>query len=283
MKQIILMFFLFLISFNNFSQDKEKNHEISEFEKTIDKNQLENLIKYFNFDKTKLLISLNEKKYVLFSVDSLTLFKVRGNKIIKMNSKNSKIISEVNFNNLFKINPLNLNETNLNESIIKVSDGHEYKMVIYKSDKNLTLESYVPEIYIKNEYPYYQERKVFLENYNILNNLFEDENYLKIKEAKKVFIKFDSNTGQSKRIIKDKNILVGNEIFNINGVEFFSVAKAKNIVLRDYDDAIIIDSEFLKHYFTDELYFLLKENKNEIFIIESCRTSKNKFKATQVR
>ncbi|NBL65367.1 hypothetical protein GV828_09175 [Flavobacterium sp. NST-5] len=266
-----ILFLLFCCSV--FGQ-QSNNFEISRFEK--ENEQVEILRNQFNFKADDTLICLNNSKCVLIGKDSIVLYKVKSGKVeFKERILKEKIHSTMDITPIFSLNPSELNVDEMDGKKISISDGAEYVIDIYKKDKHLKLVSHSPETYIANKYPFYQERKEFLNYYKSLENLFIDERFLELQSAKEIYIKYDKNNNSSKTLINRKDIVDESEIFFINELMFYNIGKThKEIKLQNINPKLIVDYNYLNQYFTEELKKLLKENPKRIFLIEESSKAK---------
>ena len=281
--KIITSFFLVFFCTSVLAQYDVNSFVISKFEKENDNAKVINEL--FDLNQSDTLLSLNNYKFIKLNNKSVTLYKTKQNQIIFKKEYNRKELNKkLNFNFLFNLNPVELTINEVDGKKIEVNDGSEYSIKVFKKNKYLEFLNYAPDVYIENKYPFFEKRKFFLDCYISLDSLFFDDLFLKVQNAEEVFIKFEDTEYTSKKVLKNKNILDGKEIYYINEMVFSTINETtEKINSKMINQKIVIDYDFLNQYFPQELKKLLKENKKKIFMIEKCKKSKKKVIISQVK
>ena len=224
------------------------------------------------FDTTKFLVYKNKKVYqYILSLDNEIVLKKQLDRAVE----NQFFIV---LDSLKKINPLELNITKKENVEIEVQDGNNYELKLYTKDKAIAFHSYEPETYIKEKFPYYEQRIAFLKVYHFISGIFYDENYNKIKNSDVVYIYLDTT-----KDIKDNN-------YNV----YFSKTKSPNLtfISKRVNDEIrgksfiisqkpkIIDMTFFLKYGYKASYNALQNKK--LFIIEKQKSKEDEVKLNSV-
>jgi|APLak6261702949_1056265.scaffolds.fasta_scaffold07957_2 hypothetical protein len=276
-----LVLIVYLITIITYGQ----NFSISQYENIDSKKIGKRIRTLLKVNKNTLIVNLDGNKYITISNNKAVIFTVVSNRII-----NSKKIDNQGFLNcksiidtLSFINPKTLNlDTNDKGEKIEVQDGSEYKIELYKEDKILILYSYSPETFIEYKYPYFEKRKIFLENFSRLKSYFYDKTYERIKDLDTLFIYFKKN---KKTIYHAENSQRSNgyqenyyfnlKEFNNNFPEIYYMrwsndylcSLEKRKFLKKNKEKTV-DYNFLKKYGPCDLSDLINSGKKKVFIVE---------------
>lgn len=174
---ILKIGFIFLFSLNAYNQVKLKTdyeNELSIYEVEKNDTNINEIYKLLNLNKNYILIKISNREYLTINKKSIC-YKVENNKVIDSIILNKEVSDStfIYLNSLLKINPSHLlNEENEKGLRIIVQDGNEYKIDIFKNNKELNLYTYAPEIYIEKKIPYFEEKIKFTRAVNYFKNLF---------------------------------------------------------------------------------------------------------------
>ena len=177
MKKIILLFF---ISFSSFAQQSV----ISKYERSDVDYEGAHYAKLLNIDnKNNLIIKVESEKFIVYEDSAVYRFYIDWDKSInkKKLSASETLMCYKHLDSLKTINPYNLNVTRQTKTdspsgaeFIDVQDGFSYRLSLFKNDLTVNYETYSPEIYIEEKFPFYKEREKLLNAYNYFASLFKD-------------------------------------------------------------------------------------------------------------
>jgi hypothetical protein len=166
MKKILLI--IYLLPIFGLSQ----NYLISKYEKLDFDNKFDEYYKMFEIEsKDNLILKIDLHKYVVVNENE-------GFKISVIESENliinkQKLTSgELKYSNkmldsLKKINPFKFNVAKKEDGTeMIVSDCNEIQIEAYKGNCKMIFNSYCPQDYIKEKFPYFEERLLLLNTYN---------------------------------------------------------------------------------------------------------------------
>jgi hypothetical protein len=207
MKTIFYAFLLIVMQHLHSQENNISKYESFDYEYTgvdlIKKFQIENkeslLLKYTNED---YLVFDNEEVYKINYIQSENILVYK----IKLKDELKEICFQI-LNSLKKINPDNLNIIkNEAGTILTVQDGFDYSLDLFKSNAKITYETYAPEAYINNKYPYYEERETVLNAFINLKKVFYNEEIEEIEKLKTIYIVIDDKNDYNKIKIETKKL-----------------------------------------------------------------------------
>lgn len=177
MKKII---FLFLFSFSLFAQQPT----LSKYERADVNYEGQQYAKLLNIDnKNQLILKIRQQEFIVFKDSTVYRFYIDWDKSInkKKLSASETLLCLNHLETLKSINPYNLNVTKQVKTdsldaieYIDVQDGISYKLCLFKNNVTVSYETYSPEIYIEQKFPFYKEREKLSTVYKYFNSLFEE-------------------------------------------------------------------------------------------------------------
>ncbi len=182
MKKIILIFFLlsFYFSLGLFAQQSI----LSKYERADINYEGQQYAKLLNIDnKNQLILKLEQEEFIVYEDSAVYRFYIDWDKSLnkKKLSASETLMCYKHLDSLKTINPYNLNVTKQMKmdsldaiEYTDVQDGISYKLCLFRNDVTVKYETYSPEIYIEQKFPFYKEREKLLNAYKYFNSLFEE-------------------------------------------------------------------------------------------------------------
>jgi hypothetical protein len=242
MKKILLI--IYLLPIFGLSQ----NYLISKYEKLDFDNKFDEYYKMFEIEsKDNLILKIDLHKYVVVNENE-------GFKISVIESENliinkQKLTSgELKYSNkmldsLKKINPFKFNVAKKEDGTeMIVSDCNEIQIEAYKGNCKMIFNSYCPQDYIKEKFPYFEERLLLLNTYNYFHSLFYDKDLEKIKNADTIYLDFNL-----RNVVLDKLQFEKTSSKNLNHFKFKFSDKSKlifNSLIKDESDFEVDKKDF---------------------------------------
>lgn len=272
MKRFFILFSLFTLS-SIFSQ----SFTISEFEKCDTNNKSQKLVQDIQGqDRNVTILKLNDYNYLSFGDDVYKYNVVESENLIlhkeKLLPKEASYCNRL-LDTLRDINPslLNINK-NENGDRIVVEDGVTFQITLFKENCTVKYSSDSPDIYIKNKYPNFEERKKFLTVFTHMQSLFYDKEYEDLKKVDTIYLLYD-------RSDKTRNIKIDKVSDDNESTYSFLFSDGKSLNLRtlygevktvkekSVNNEVKIDLNTLDKYRFKAMFELLS-NKKAIYIID---------------
>lgn len=249
-------------------------------------------------DEKAKIISLNSGKKIIFNGNSC--FTARptnsGRHKIEKVSKKLKLIYKKIFDSLKYINPAKLKEiTKQNGEQLNIQDGYDRKIIIFKGDSKLVLESYSDEDYIKFGVLHSNERQKFMQFYDTLNKTFFDTKYYNVKKQDTLYVLFKKSKYQLKNFsvqqkssattgLIDYHFLTKYPMSNFF-LTFINSDKNEKIVFEKkfltQNKSKILDFNFFENYDAAESYDVLKNKV--VYLIDNDDIKYNTITIKKVR
>ncbi|NNT71185.1 hypothetical protein HKT18_03050 [Flavobacterium sp. IMCC34852] len=291
MKSVILLLF---ISFSVFCQN-DKLYDISKYESNDLDREGEHLRKILNLKEDDVIVNLNNSKYVCLIDDNVFCKVICGNKLIntiKLDMVKSNLC-KVYIKKLAELNPPELkSEEGKNGSRIRVEDGGEITIKIYKKNKKLVLYSYAPDTYIREEVPFFEKRKIFVECYSQLLSFFYDEEFYRVKALDTLYIYIERSKEEKKfaniEIINNTRSQEYQLSFGNLSVNFTNFFQRESVVLtmdkRKFlkKNNKIIRLEYLNKFCACDLDNLISTRSRLVYLVDNKDSTRRKVKIKKV-
>lgn len=192
MKNLLFLIILFF-TLASFSQ----NHIISEYEKYDYEKKGQNYNNVLKLDdKNSLVLKLNNK-FIIYKdeseISTISIGYLSSNIFYTKKIKEHQLINYKNILDTIKnINPSLLNETKNIDGEMVIEDGINYNLELYKNNYIVNYNTYSPEAYIEYKFPFYKERIRFMKVLEVVNNLFYDDEYEKIRNRDTIYLNISS-------------------------------------------------------------------------------------------
>lgn len=298
MKSVILLFFC--LSFNVFCQNiksiNDSLYVISKYESNDLDKQGEHLRKILNLHEEDLILNLNDSKYVCLIDNTVFCKVICGNKLIET-IKLDKIKSDsciTYIKKLFELNPSDLMvDIGKNGNKLHIEDGTNVTIKIYKSDKKIILDSFSPELYIREKFPFFEKRILFVKSYSKLLSFFYDEEFYRIKALDTLYVYIE-------RSKKEKKFVNINLINNTRSIEYHFTFDDLSVNFTNFflqENAIftidkkqffknnnkIVRLKYLNKFCACDLDNLIHSRHRSVYLIDSNDFKKRKVKLRKVK
>lgn len=290
MKKLNLI--IYLLPFFTFSQE----YLISKYEKLDFENKYNEYSKMFELEnKDAFILKIDLHKYIIINENEGFLINIIESEEIIIN-KQKLTLDELKYSNkmldsLKEVNPFKFNVTKKEDGDeMIILDCNEIQLELYKGNYKMTFNSYCPQDYIKEKFPYFKERLLLLNSHNYFHTLFHDEELEKLENADTLYLDFNTkdvllkklkfkktsskNINEFKFKFSDKSELIFKSI--INDKSKYEINKSN---FKKNDKIAIIDINTINKYRYGIIKKILYEKKNIYLILNKCFFSrKNKLK-----
>lgn len=235
-------------------------------------------------NENAVLLNISEKKFVVFKDSTVYRFYIDWDKSInkKKLSASETLLCLNHLEILKSINPYNLNVTKQVKTdsldaieYIDAQDGISYKLCLFKNNLTVSYETYSPEIYIEEKFPFYKEREKLLNVYKYFDSLFEEveafkncdviNEILSNKEIAK-YLPFNSKKTATLYLIKNDFCLAGftiNKHYNLDLISEEQIKKNMNYFritsIKEQSEFKIISLSYPKKNVVFNIFF--RDNK----------------------
>jgi hypothetical protein len=297
MKSVILLFFS--ISLNVFSQNikslNDSLYVISKYESNDLEKQGEQLRKILDLKKDNLIINLNDSKYICLIDNTVFCKVICSNKLINT-IKLDKIKSDsciTYIKKLIELNPSDLMvDVGENGNKLHIEDGGNVTIKIFKSDKKLILDSFSPYTYIREKFPFFEKRMLFVESYSKLLRFFYDEEFYRIKALDTLYVYIERSKKEKQfvniNLINNARSTEYHLTFGDLSVNFTNYFLRENAILsmdkkQFFNNNKIVRLDYLNKFCTCDLDKLISSRGRIVYLIDSKDFKRGKVKLKEVK